>query len=153
MTSEREWHPTPERRSGGFGIDVKCNGQLGYAKLDRIWKEKLASDLAKLVCAPVPLVEFGTVKGMAHTISYVHSEPSRALRTDDEAERANSYSSAEAAALKAASGLLPFLAWIGAEDHNKDSDLVIDDLGDGRYRVVAIDFEHAFTCLTWISQT
>src|ERR1019366_5166027 len=42
------------------------------------------------------------------------------------------------------SGLLPFLAWIGAYDHEKDSNFVVDDLGNDLRRVVAIDFEDAF---------
>jgi hypothetical protein len=46
--------------------------------------------------------------------------------------------------LSVASGLLPFLAWIGSDDHTKDSNFVVDDLGNGRLRIVAIDFEHAF---------
>jgi hypothetical protein len=50
----------------------------------------------------------------------------------------------EIAALKAATGLLPFLAWISADDHYDDTNLVVDDLGDGHFRVMAIDFEHAF---------
>jgi hypothetical protein len=148
MTSEREWHPTPGRCSGSLGMYVECNGQLGYAKFDSRcwWKAKLASELAHVVCAPVPRVEFGTVaregKSIRASISHMHTRQSSALGPDEGPER--EYSSAEIAALKTASGLIPFLVWIGATDHAKQSNFVVDDLGEGRSRVVAIDFEHAF---------
>ena len=44
--------------------------------------------------------------------------------------------------------MLPFLAWISAEDHCEDDNLVVDDLGNGFCRVVAVDFEHAFVRLS-----
>ncbi len=53
------------------------------------------------------------------------------------------YSSAEKAALRSAGGLLPYFAWIAADDHYDDTNLVVDELGDGRCRVVAVDFEQA----------
>jgi hypothetical protein len=40
--------------------------------------------------------------------------------------------------------LLPFLLWIGAEDHGDDTNLIVDCLAKGQLRVRAIDFEDAF---------
>jgi hypothetical protein len=144
MSQSCEWYPIVEKPSVGIRSYVERNGQLGYAKFESAYIEKLAADLAQLVCVPVPRVEIGVVKGMSGpaAISHVHSLRSEPLCTDDEIER--DFSPSEIAALKAASGLLPFLAWIGANDHNKHSNFVVDDLGNDLRRIVAIDFEDAF---------
>jgi hypothetical protein len=139
-----EWRTISEKPSRGIRNYVERAGQLGYPKLECVYIEKLGSDLAQLVCAPAARVEVGKVLGLTGpaAISHVHSLRSQPLRTDDEPETV--YSSAISKALKAASGLLPFLAWIGAYDHEKDSNFVVDDLGNDLRRVVAIDFEDAF---------
>jgi hypothetical protein len=54
------------------------------------------------------------------------------------------YAPAVNAGLRAASGLLSFLGWIGADDHYGDTNLVVDELANG-IRIVAIDFENAFS--------
>jgi hypothetical protein len=100
----------------------------------------LASDIAQLIGVPVPQVDLGKVEQRQETfaISHIHSAKSRSV------PEANLASSVRADAFREASGLLPLLAWIGAEDHNKAENFVVDDLGDNKVRIRAIDFEHAF---------
>jgi hypothetical protein len=127
----------------GIGIVVERNGQLGYAKLNHIECEKLGADLARLVGAPVPPVEIGTVEGRGpFAISHIHSPRSRPLAIAGALSEV--YAPAVNAGLRAASGLLSFLGWIGADDHYGDTHLVVDELANG-IRIVAIDFENAFS--------
>jgi hypothetical protein len=127
----------------GSGIFVQRESQLGYAKLDYLASEKLGSDLALLAGLPVPIAEIDMVEGIGpFVISHVHSKLSRPLVA--KGQFSQGYSSAETTALKSASGLLPYFAWIAAEDHYDDTNLVVDELGDGQCRITAIDFEHAF---------
>lgn len=142
------WRPSSRiKRPEGHGVIVERDGQLGYAKLEGRKHELLASLLAEAVDAPVPHVEWGSIEGapsdITYVISHIHSPASRPLATKAEVNRA-SYSPAEIVALRETSGLIPFLAWVSATDHNDDTNLVVDDLDEGRCRVVAIDFEHAF---------
>jgi hypothetical protein len=104
----------------------------------------LASCLAVIAGAPVPYVEISEVEGAGlFAISYVHSVASEVLASKEKLTRV--YSVAERKALKLASGLLPFLAWVSADDHHgDDTNLVRDTIGEDEYRIVAIDFEHAF---------
>jgi hypothetical protein len=140
MTEAAEWCRTDVRFREGSGSVVERNGRLGYAKICSIKREKLASDLAQLIGAPVPRVEIGSVEGCGpFAISHIHS-----LRGWPVAGYRRDYSAAEKVALRAGSGLLPFLAWIGSDDHGRDNNLVFEELSEDRLRVVAVDFEHAF---------
>jgi hypothetical protein len=140
-----DWKPTTHVAPCTGRCYVTRNGQLGFPKGEYICHEKLASDLARSICVPVPLVELGTVNGEGTwAISHVHSLRSRPLRKDS--NRSNQYSAKEIEVLKTASGLIAFYVRIGATD-NKDSNLIVDDLGESRTRIVAIDFEHAFNFL------
>ena len=103
MRDGTDWHPTRLYQPGlGIGTPVE-RVQLGYAKTTNREKEKLASDLAKLIQVPVPHVEIAPVQRLGRcAISHVHSSCSRALTSkEDFSERA--YSPAERAALKQAS--------------------------------------------------
>jgi hypothetical protein len=142
MTDAVEWQfITPAIMLGGVGTVVECNGQRGYAKRNRASYEKLGADLAQLVGVPVPRVDIGYVKNDGpFAISYIHNR-SRPL-IDNDLPPAD-YSPEEKIALRAACGLLPFFAWIGAYDHQGDQNLVVEKWTKG-LRVVAVDFEHAF---------
>jgi hypothetical protein len=145
MGDATDWHPTNRYKPGlGIGVPVE-RIQLGFAKMGPVENEKLASDLAKLIPAPVPHVEIvRAVRGQGPcAISHVHSPRSRPLATKEGFPQQD-YSPAEKTALKRASGLLPFLAWIAADDHYDNTNLVVDELGNDLFHVVAIDFEHAF---------
>ncbi len=148
LNQEREWQPSSERFENGNGTRVTCDGQLGYAKDGFLWREKLASVLADVLKVAVPPVEFGQVTGwgdVRFAISRVLNENCKPLRNDDyNGHNAEGYTRQEIGALKTASGLIPFLIWIGAEDHNKDSNLVICERDDGSSFIVAIDFADAF---------
>jgi hypothetical protein len=145
VSQASDWHITNSYRvKEGVGIVVERHGQLGFAKLNGIRREKLAACLAHLVGVHVPPVEIGKVEGQQQgpfAISYIHSPRSYPLATKQELSR--DYCPTEKFALKAASGLLAFLVWIAANDHHDDTNLVVDDLGNN-LRIVAIDFEHAF---------
>jgi len=145
MTGIREWHFIHERPVNAKVNYVQCDGQVGFPKLGgKILLEKLASDLAELVCVPVARVEIGYLKDWNEkaAISHVHGLNSRPLRTDE--NPSGNYTQSEISALKIASGLLAFLTWIGSDDHAKDSNYVVEEFEENRIRVMAIDFEHAF---------
>ncbi len=144
-SSIRPWVPTSRwKPPRGHGLAVERDGQLGYAKADYIEKELLASRLAKLVGAPVTRVEIAHV-GLAgrHAISYVNNEHSKSLGSDPHFEP--EYSQEERQAARDASGLVPFLAWIDAEDHASPVNFVLEyDSAANVPRLVAVDFEDAF---------
>ena len=129
MSEATNWHPTtrykPER---GNGTPVE-RVQLWYAKMECVENEKLASDLAKLIPVPVPHVEIvDAVQGQGPcAIGHVHSCRSRPLATKEDFAQQD-FSPAVRTALKLASGLLPFLAWIGTRGHYDDANLVVDVL-------------------------
>src|SRR5258708_26394221 len=122
MSDETNWHSTARYTPGlGNGTPVE-RVQLGYAKMEFIENEKLASELAKLIPVPVPHVEIvRAVRGQGPcAISHVHSSRSHSLAAKEDVSE-QVHPSAVRTALKRASGLLPFLAWIGADDHNDDT--------------------------------
>jgi hypothetical protein len=100
-----------------------------------------------MVGLPVPRVEIGTVVGFAgqqFAISHVHNERGRPLVPKGRRYFHRTYSPEERIGLRAASGLLPFLAWVAATDHNDDSNLVVEAWDDDRCGIVAVDFGDAF---------
>ncbi len=139
-----KWQPVKAHRFGS--IVRRDDGQLGYAKRDQIENEKLAADLGQLVDVTVPPVDICDVEKIGKCdISHIHSCKSRALAEKDSGNTQPDFpATALNQALKQASGLLPFLAWIAAYDHFDDTNLVVDDLGGEALQVRAIDFEHAF---------
>ena len=137
------------------------DGQLGHAKLDQtgyakpyqIEHEKLGSDLGRLLGVPVPEAEISDVCEWGRCfISYVHSTESLQLAPKllyDSSPNfyissPNYNHSALCDAAKRASGLLPFLVWIAAYDLTDDTNLVVDQIGNGTVSIRAIDFGDAF---------
>lgn len=100
-----------------------------------------------MVGLPVPRVEIGTVigcEGKQFAISHVHNERVRPLVPKAESFFQREYLPEERMGLRAASGLLPFLAWVAATDHNDNSNLVVEARDGERCRIVAVDFADAF---------
>ena len=145
MSKSTGWHPTKLYKPGlGSGTPVERT-QLGYAKTGEIENEKIASDLAKLIPVPVPYVDIADLQGLGPcAISHVHALRCRPLASKGELLQ-REYSPNEKTALKRASCLLPFLAWIAANDHFDNTNLVVEEFGNDLCRIVAIDFEHAFS--------
>jgi hypothetical protein len=140
MDEAIDWRPTNRFKAcGGIGTRVERAGQLGFAKLASIEKEKLAADLAQLVNAPVPHVEISKIGRDRCAISYVHGPGSRSLACFESKYPAELHD-----ALRTASSLLPFLAWLQSYDHTKDENFVVDHLENNLAQVRAINFEHAF---------
>jgi hypothetical protein len=145
---ESVWIPTKIFAvANGNGNVVVRDGQLGYAKFDFSGKrEKLASELGRAVGAPIPRAEFGTVAEVqGAVISFIHNDSSRDLASKNEKEKADPKL---ISALRAASGLVAFNAWVDQSDP-KDDNLVIEIDNDGSLRVVGIDFEGAFN---WVGR-
>lgn len=147
------WEPTdkwgPPRTSGSQPIGVHRVGaenELGLAKQRGKQQEKLASDLAALVGVRVPRVELDTIKDKsdaAYAISRVHGRESTDL-TAVRQKAADEFKSAPVQdAIKRASGLVPFYAWVGTGDQ-KDDHLVLDRDADGSYHVTGVDFKSSF---------
>jgi hypothetical protein len=127
--------PPPEEGSGTW---VKRGDELGYVKYDRRGEEWLASKLGELVLAPVAKVEWGIFAGNAAVVSRVRSIDSTPL------SRAKHAQEDIIAALKKASGLIPFLVWIGAGDHGKERNFVVTPDGEGSLYIEAIDLGNCF---------
>lgn len=139
----------PPRISSAAPIAVQRVGapnELGLAKQRNKEQEKLASDLAAVASVRVPRVELDTIKDKGnalYAISRVHGKESTDLRFVREKAAEAFKSAAVQEAVKRASGLAAFYAWIGADDH-KDDHLVLDREADGTYHVTGVDFEFSF---------
>lgn len=138
----RMWRRTDEcDLPHGSGFYVRIGDELGYAKLDRIEREKVGSALGRRVGAPVAFVEYakvdGASDGMIFAVSHVRA------CTDQEVGEAEETESVKHA-LSKASGLLAFLRWIGAGDHEAGKNLVLSQSAKGELEVLAIDFGNAF---------
>lgn len=138
----RTWTQTDEcGRRAGSGFYVRIGAELGYAKLDRIQREKIGSVLGRRVGVPVAFVEYAKVdgdpNGMIFAVSHVKA------CTDQEVGEVEETRSVKNA-LSRASGLLAFLRWIGAGDHEAGKNLVVRQLAEGEFEVIAIDFGNAF---------
>lgn len=127
--------PKPEE---GFGVWVKCGDELGYAKHDKPGEEWLGSKLGELLHLPVAKVERGIFAGQDVAISRVRSIDTTPLSRMGHADPAVN------SALKRASGLIPFLLWIGSGDHGKEGNFVTTSDGEGNLCIEAIDFGYCF---------
>lgn len=137
----RMWRCTDEcGQPHGSGFYVRIGDELGYAKLDRINHEKVGSALGRRVGVPVAFVEYGKVDGFADDMIFAVSHV-RAC-TDQEVGEVETASVKHA--LSKASGLLAFLRWIGAGDHEAGKNLVLSQSAKGELEVLAIDFGNAF---------
>jgi hypothetical protein len=139
----------PPRFSSAAPLAVQRVGaphELGLAKERNKEQEKLASDLAAVASVCVPRVELDTIKDRGnalYAISLVHGKDSTDLRFLREKAAEQFKSAAVQDAVKRASGLAAFYAWIGTDDQ-KDDHLVLDREADGTYRVGGVDFEFSF---------
>lgn len=125
----RTWTQTDEcGRRAGSGFYVRIGAELGYAKLDRIQREKIGSVLGRRVGVPVAFVEYAKVdgdpNGMIFAVSHVKA------CTDQEVGEVKETGSVKNA-LSRASGLLAFLRWIFADTRYGATCL--------RLRAVAVD--------------
>ncbi|WP_439402670.1 hypothetical protein ACNJYA_09725 [Bradyrhizobium sp. DASA03068] len=139
MSSEEPWELDTSRPKRGQGSWVKRGaGHIAYAKHDRIPQEWLGSKLGELVNAPVALVEFGLALGQRAAISRLRSSESRSLSSDDLSD------AKVLAALRAASGLIPYLVWIGSGDHGGEENYSVTPGDGGRLEIEAIDLGNCF---------
>jgi hypothetical protein len=130
--------------SAGCGVQNSDTGAVGFAKKQLAHREKLASDLAALVGVAVPVVTLDHVDGIdgLHAISVAFGKESidLSLLRDRLASR---FSSPEVTdALKRASGMLPFHAWLATQDL-KDEHLVVAANEAHAYDIAAIDFAYS----------
>lgn len=136
----RLWEPDTSRlpSEDGSGVWVKHGEELGYAKYDKREEEWLAFHLGELVLAPVAKVERGILAGNQAAVSRVRSVHSTPL------SRAEYPQQELTAAIMRASGLIPFLLWIGSGDHGKQSNFVATPDAEGNLYIEAIDFGYCF---------
>jgi hypothetical protein len=136
----------PRLGTGSKPIAVEKDGQLGLAKQRGMEKEQLTAELAAKVLVKIPKIEFDTIEGHdgEWAVSHVHSEASNDLGLVKERTPDLFNSSAVQDAVKEASGLVAFYAWLNIGDQQKDDHLVLDSNGDGTYNVRGVDFESAF---------
>ncbi|NOJ39061.1 hypothetical protein [Bradyrhizobium australiense] len=94
--------------------------------------------LGELVFAPVATVEQEILAGNAAAVSRVRSVDSTPL------SRAKHAQGDVVSALKKASGLIPFLLWIGSGDQSKESNFVVTPDGERNLYIEAIDLGYWF---------
>jgi hypothetical protein len=136
----------PRSGTGSNPIAVEKDGRLGLAKQRGMEREQLTATLAAKVLAQVPLIEFDTIEGQngEWAVSHVHSKASNDLGLVQRDAAALFKSPAVQNAIKRASGLVAFYAWLAIGDQQKDDHLVLDTMEDGTYNVRGVDFESAF---------
>jgi hypothetical protein len=137
-----KWRPARlGTASRGGGVQNSETGEIGFAKSQFPYREKIASDLAARIGVCVPRVELDHVEGDAswHAISIVHGKESIDLTLLRERLAAHFNSPVVQDALKQASGLLALHAWIATQDL-KDEHLMVAVDSAGAYNVAAIDF-------------
>jgi hypothetical protein len=142
-----KWRPPRFTSAAPLAVQrVDAPHELGLAKPRNKEQEKLASDLAAVASVRVPRVELDTIKDRGnalYAISLVHGMDSTDLRFVREKAAEQFKSAAVQDAVKRASGLAAFYAWIGTDDQ-KDDHLVLDREADGTYQVSGVDFEYSF---------
>lgn len=140
-----KWKPAQTgTASGGFGVESIESGMVGLFKPRDVAQEKICSDLARAVGVKVPEVHLGKIDGHPGTgaISMAQGKVSIDLQHLQQ-QHPNLYSSPKMVeALRVASGLLAFHAWVGTGDL-KDAHLVVAEDGAGGYVVAAVDFADA----------
>ena len=140
VMADWHWDRSRPRPSEGQGAWARRGEDLGYAKLYGSASEMLGAKLGKLVQVSVANVELGSVEGQAAVISRVRSVATVSLA------EINSSDVRLCGALKKASGLIPFLLWIGSGDHGKPENFVATPDERGNLELEAIDFG---CCFEW----
>jgi hypothetical protein len=134
------WNPAAQGGGGqGFPVECPANGELGHGKTIGIAQEVLAYRLAQHVAVPVPETVLGTVDGKMIAVSKLWGARSMDVPTVMQVSPGDE---ALTTALRAASGLLSFHAWLGTEDF-KDQHVVVRSPAAGTYEVAYIDFQYA----------
>lgn len=152
------WEPTdlfkPGRPSTGTARGAfQCveTKEIGICKPTDVAREKIASDLARAVQVLVPETKLGRASGHAGIVAMSvvtgKTNDDVGLLRDRDPKLYNS--DAVRQAIRAASGLLPFYAWLNVGDL-KDDHLLITDDGTGNFSVAGIDFQSG---LGWGSPT
>jgi len=142
-----KWRPgRTGTASGGFAVEEAETGQLGFAKPNQVAQEKISSDLAREVGAPVPEVRLERPEGHAGlvAVSLSHGSVSDDITRLRERDPALYSSRSVQQAIGNASGLLPFHAWVKTPDL-KDDHLVVSQDAPGGYAVAGIDFANSMT--------
>jgi hypothetical protein len=134
------WAPATQGGGGqGFPVECAATGELGYAKPVAVAQEVLGYRLALLVGAPVPEAILGLVDGKMMSVSKSWGPQSLDV---PKVLQLLPGDVALATALRQASALLPYHAWLGTEDL-KDAHLVVRGPTPGVYEVASIDFQYA----------
>jgi hypothetical protein len=91
--------------------------ETGYCKPKEVARERICSDLARRVGVPVPEMKLGRIEGQADTVGISTAHGSESMDVRHVREKPELFYSVEfQAALRGASGLLPFHAWVGTSD-------------------------------------
>ena len=141
----KKWTPaSPGGGSQGFSVECSASGELGHAKPVQFTQEVLASLLAQVVAVMVPHARLGICDQRTVAVSRLWGAKSMdvpSMRTTSPQDFA---SDVMKAALRQASGLLPFHAWLGTQDLKDEHVMVRPRTGRREYEVAGIDFASAF---------
>jgi hypothetical protein len=141
-----KWTPaTPGGGSAGFSVECPATGELGHGKPQFIPQEVVASLLADEIGVHVPQTRLGRCENNTLAVSKLWGAKSYDVvkfASDFPTEYA---SEAFKSALRHASALLPFHAWLNTGDHKDQHVMVRPGSGTGTYEIASIDFASAFS--------
>jgi len=141
-----KWAPAaPGGGSQGFSVECPTTEELGHGKPISVPQEVIASLLADEIGVFVPQARLGRCEGKALAVSKLWGDRSidiRKFRSDFPTEYA---SEPFQLALRLASGLLPFHAWLQTGDLKEDHIMIRPGGQPGTYEIASIDFASAFS--------
>ncbi len=144
------WKVTPDWQpgrvgtaSGGKGMKCSETGALGFCKPTDVAQEKICADLAHDLGLKVPEVRLDQADGFTKTVAVSIAFGKVSLDCRHAAANPAILKSNEfQTALRDASSLLAFHAWVGTGDLKDDHLLYAED-EQGQYSIAAIDFASA----------
>jgi len=131
--------------SAGYSVECPATGELGHGKPQHIPQEVLASLLADELGLFVPPTRLGSCENSTIAASKLWGEKSIDVPTFAR-DHPTEYASAPfVAALRHASGLLPFQTWLNNGDHKDQHVMVRPGPQPDVYEIASIDFAGAFS--------
>jgi hypothetical protein len=130
--------------SAGFSVESQATGELGHGKPQSVAQEVLGYLFAHEVGVAVPQTELGSCGGDTIAVSKMWGPRSMDVPTLNRVSPEHYNSDAFRQALRNASGLLAYHAWVGTGDLKDEHLMVRPGAGEGQYAIASIDFASAF---------
>src|SRR5437016_10713265 len=141
-----KWEPAAAGGgSAGYSVECPATNELGHGKPQFMAQEVVASLLADEIGVFVPETRLGRCENTVIAVSKLWGARSYDI-PKFASDAPNDYASdAFKTALRHASGLLPFHAWVNTADHKDQHVMVRPGNSQGTYEIASIDFASAFS--------